>query len=119
MGPINGAGQDFTSELGHQISDLTEDPCKTSFLIQCISVALHRSFQLAFVEDIALPCPSIDLLAKYAGNEGCKITYTYNFFNIITWTELSEMTWTRVSGAYWPWRSCWGPHAWGAYAPKP
>jgi hypothetical protein len=42
MGPINGAGQDFISELGHRISDLTEDPRETSFLFQRISVALQR-----------------------------------------------------------------------------
>jgi hypothetical protein len=76
MGPINGAGQDFISELGHRISDLTEDPRETSFLFQRISVALQRSFQPAFVEDVvALPCPGNGFLATYAGNEGCKITY--------------------------------------------
>jgi hypothetical protein len=44
MGPINGAGQDFISELGHRISDLAEDYAReTSFLFQRNSVA-HQCF---------------------------------------------------------------------------
>jgi hypothetical protein len=42
MGSINGAGQDFISELGHQISDSTENPRETSYLFQRTSVALQR-----------------------------------------------------------------------------
>lgn len=45
MSPISGAGQDFTSQLGHRISDLMEDPRGTSFLLQRITVALQRFFQ--------------------------------------------------------------------------
>jgi hypothetical protein len=73
MGPINGAGKDFISGLGHRISDLPVNPCKTSFLFQCMSVALQRSFQLAFVENVALPyvAPATVLFATYEGNEGC------------------------------------------------
>jgi hypothetical protein len=49
MGPINGAGQDFISELGHRISDLAEDYAReTSFLFQRISVALQRFNAVCF-----------------------------------------------------------------------
>jgi hypothetical protein len=112
MGPINGAGQDFISELGHRISDLTEDPRETSFLFQRISVALQRSFQPAFVEDVALPClvPATVFWQRMQATRDVKLP-TYNFFNIHARTELPGMTWTHAGGT-----PSWGAHAGGAHA---
>lgn len=42
MGPINQAGQEFVSDLGHRITLVTEDPRETAFLFQRLSVAIQR-----------------------------------------------------------------------------
>jgi hypothetical protein len=44
FGPINQAGQEFLSDLGHKISALTEDPRETSFLYQRLLIALRCAF---------------------------------------------------------------------------
>jgi hypothetical protein len=48
MGPINSAGQEFLSDLGHRISLVTDDPRETSFLFQRISIALQRFNAVVF-----------------------------------------------------------------------
>lgn len=48
MGPINIAGQEFLSDLGHRISLVTDDPRETSFLFQRISIALQRFNAVVF-----------------------------------------------------------------------
>jgi len=42
MRPINVVGLEFISDLGHRISEVTDDPRDTSFLFQRISVATQR-----------------------------------------------------------------------------
>ena len=42
LGPINQAGHDFISALGHRIFSVTDDPRETSFLYQRLSIALQR-----------------------------------------------------------------------------
>jgi hypothetical protein len=48
MGPINRAGQEFISELGHRISASTEDPRETCFLFQRLSVTIQRFNAVCF-----------------------------------------------------------------------
>jgi hypothetical protein len=48
MGPINCAGQEFTLDLGHRISDVTDDLRESCFLFRRISVTLQRFNAVCF-----------------------------------------------------------------------
>ncbi|HSN23902.1 MAG TPA: reverse transcriptase domain-containing protein, partial [Methylomicrobium sp.] len=48
LGPINRAGHEFLSELGHRISTVTDDPRETSFLYQRIAVSVQKFNAICF-----------------------------------------------------------------------
>jgi hypothetical protein len=60
MGSINGAGQEFISQLGHRILDSTKDPRETSVLFQRISVTLHRFFAVCFANSFSFHDVSVN-----------------------------------------------------------
>ena len=61
MGPINIAGQDFISELGHRISAITDDPRETSYLYQRISMSVQRFNAICFANSFSHDCDRDDL----------------------------------------------------------
>ena len=61
MGPINIAGQDFISELGHRISAITDDPRETSYLYQRISMSVQRFNAICFANSFSHDCDHDDL----------------------------------------------------------
>jgi hypothetical protein len=54
MGPINRAGQEFISELGHRISASTEDPRETCFLFQRLYIRHYTAIQRCLLRLITL-----------------------------------------------------------------
>ena len=48
FGPINQAGCDFLSTLGHRLSLVSEDPRESAFLFQRLSVAIQRFNSVCF-----------------------------------------------------------------------
>jgi len=52
LGPINQAGTDFLSALGHRLSRSTDDPRETFFLFQRLSVAIQRFNSVCFTHSL-------------------------------------------------------------------
>jgi hypothetical protein len=52
LGPINQAGMEFLSLLGHRLSLVTDDPRETSFLFQRLSIAIQRFNTVCFTNSV-------------------------------------------------------------------
>jgi len=50
LGPLNGSGLDFLSEVGRRLSASSQDPRKTSFLFQRLSVLIQRYNSVLILE---------------------------------------------------------------------
>ena len=61
FGPINQAGCDFLSSLGHRLSLVTDDPRESSFLFQRLSVSIQRFNSVCFCNSFGnLPAQFFD-----------------------------------------------------------
>jgi len=61
FGPINQAGCDFLSSLGHRLSLVSDDPRESSFLFQRLSVAIQRFNSVCFCNSFGnLPAQFLD-----------------------------------------------------------
>ena len=54
LGPLNGLGLDFLSEVGHRLSASSQDPRETSFLFQRLSVLIQRYNSVLILESLCL-----------------------------------------------------------------
>ena len=55
FGPINQAGCEFLSSLGHRLSLVSDDPRETSFLFQRLSVSIQRFNSVCFCNSFGNP----------------------------------------------------------------
>jgi len=55
FGPINQAGRDFLSSLGHRLSLVSDDPRESSFLFQRLSVSIQRFDSVCFCNSFGNP----------------------------------------------------------------
>jgi hypothetical protein len=59
FGPINQAGCDFISSLGHRLSLVSDNPRESSFLFQRLSIAIKRFNSVCFCNSFGEPASTI------------------------------------------------------------